>query len=45
METLEYSIEEKFERENYRDTYKMFNEVDKVLDYIENYKNNNIWSI
>lgn len=38
IEMLEYSIEEKFGRENYRETYKIFNEVEEVLNYIENYK-------
>ncbi len=35
---LEYSIEKKFGKENYRETYKIFDKVDDIFEYIENYK-------
>lgn len=35
---LEYSIEKKFGQENYKETYKVFDNIDELLNYIENYK-------
>lgn len=35
IEMLEYSIEEKFGKESYRESYKVFNEIDELLDYLE----------
>ena len=38
IEKLDYSIETNFGRENYRDTYKVFDKLGGMFDYIENYK-------
>lgn len=38
IEMLDYSIKTNFGRENYRDTYKVFDKLDEMFDYIENYK-------
>ena len=35
---LNYSIEKKFGQENYKDTYKIFDNIEDLLTYIENYK-------
>ena len=38
IEMLDYSIETNFGRENYRDTYKVFDKLDEMFNYIETYK-------
>lgn len=37
IEMLEYAIEKNFGKENYRETYKVFEEVDEIFSYIEDY--------
>lgn len=37
IDMLEYAIAEKFGRENYRETYKVYDELDEMFEYIEGY--------
>ena len=39
IEMLDYAIELHFGRENYHDTYKVFDNLDEMFDYIEKYLN------
>lgn len=40
IEMLDYSIETNFGKENYRETYKVFNNLEDMFDYIEKYNYN-----
>lgn len=35
---LEYAIKTNFGKENYRETYKIFDNIEEIFEYIENYK-------
>ena len=37
IEMLDYAIETNFGKENYRETYKVFDDFDEMFNYIENY--------
>ena len=38
IDMLEYAIETNFGRENYHETYKVFDSIDEMFNYINNYK-------
>lgn len=37
IEMLDYAIETNFGKENYRETYKIFDDLDEMFNYIDNY--------
>lgn len=37
IEMLDYAIETNFGKENYRETYKIFDNLEDMFDYIEKY--------
>lgn len=39
IEMLDYTIETNFGKENYRETYKIFDDIDAMFNYISNYYN------
>ena len=39
IEMLDYAIDTNFGRENYRETYKIFDDMDEMFDYINDYYN------